>query len=196
MTDELIVSDEFLDDSKNNLGQFMPKSRSTGPHSAAEKLARRNEISRYHFDYGYSARKIADILKINRNTVNSDIQFLYSQSARNWVSYEPEKWVQIHTSRLELQRTRLREMLDSAEKIQEKVVIERMLLDLESRIINIHLKLTESIQKVYNKTISQLNSIMKKEGKDNRYLTFWDTLSVSPKGHEKIQKILKDERVK
>ena len=196
MTDELFVSDEFLEESKNNLCQFMPKHRTTGSHSTKEKLIRRNEVSRYHFDYGYSARYIADILKISRNTVNSDLRILYSNAAHNWTLLEPEKRVQIHIQRLEFQRIRLRETLDGIDDIQEKIAVERMIFDLESRILATHLKLTESIQNVYNKSITHLNSILEKKRVPERYLTFWDTISVSPKGHEKIQAILKDERRK
>ena len=52
----------------------MPKSeKNGGPYPIQAKKTRRDEVFRLHFDYGYSARKIADMLKINRNTINSDI---------------------------------------------------------------------------------------------------------------------------
>lgn len=69
-----LIPGEFLSE---QLCQTMPKKG--GPYSQQSKKTRRGEVFKLHFDYGYSARKIAELMKINRNTINSDIGFLYSQ---------------------------------------------------------------------------------------------------------------------
>ena len=50
-----------------------------GPCTKQEKEKRRNEVFNLHFEYGYSALQISQFLKVNRNTINADISFLYSQ---------------------------------------------------------------------------------------------------------------------
>jgi len=42
--------------------------KSGGPYSKDEREKRQNEVFRLHFEFGYSAVKIADLMKINRNT--------------------------------------------------------------------------------------------------------------------------------
>ena len=52
----------------------MPKSHQRGPYTKQELENRRNEVYRLHFEYRYSVRKIAELMKINRNTINGDIK--------------------------------------------------------------------------------------------------------------------------
>ena len=81
----LVVSQEFLAE-EEKLCQTMPKpnkKKEGGPYSPHDKQIRRNEVYRYHFDYGYSARRIAELMKINRNTINSDIKYWYSKVTKS-----------------------------------------------------------------------------------------------------------------
>lgn len=41
-------------------------------------MKRQNEVYRLHFKRGYSAVKISEMMKINRNTINKDITYWYS----------------------------------------------------------------------------------------------------------------------
>ncbi len=45
-----------------------------GPYPKSEKRKRLEEVHRLHFDYCYSARKIAEFLNVNRGTINRDIK--------------------------------------------------------------------------------------------------------------------------
>jgi len=72
------ITSDFLDENEK-LCQTKPKSKKGGPYSKEQKEKRRNEVYRLHFDYGYSARKIAELMKINRNTINGDIDHWYSR---------------------------------------------------------------------------------------------------------------------
>lgn len=49
-----------------------------GPYTKDERETRQKEVSRFYFEFGYSAVKIADLMKVNRNTINEDIKYLYS----------------------------------------------------------------------------------------------------------------------
>ena len=60
MSDNLQVSNEFLAEEKQQLSQTMSKSKKKGgPYPIHAKKTRRDEVFKLHFDYGYSARKIA-----------------------------------------------------------------------------------------------------------------------------------------
>ena len=54
------------------------KEKKGGPYTKDERLRRQNEISRFYFEYGYSATKISEMMKVNRNTINADIKCIYS----------------------------------------------------------------------------------------------------------------------
>ena len=137
---ELQVSEEFLYENKNSLGQFMPISHKKGPYTKQELEKRRDEVYRYHFEYGYSARKIAQLIKINRNTINGDIKHWYSKITKA-NDIQPESAIYMIIERLDIQRTRIREYLDNTINISEKITIERMITDIDYKIAQINVKL-------------------------------------------------------
>ena len=48
-----------------------------GPHTKKEQKVRKDKVYELHFEKGISAVKIAEILRVNRNTVNEDIREWY-----------------------------------------------------------------------------------------------------------------------
>lgn len=192
---ELDILEEFIEENRHDLSQFVPKSRRRGPHSKQDKEARRMEVYRYHFDYGYSGRKIAEMIKIHRNTVNGDIEFWYSKIAGSINIFNPESAVLVSLQRLEIQRTRLREQLDKTNSQQEKVSIERLITDIESKILYTRHRLVESIRRLSDLSIESLNDWLKENKKDGRYITLFDKIKVSSKAHEKIERIIKEDKV-
>ena len=148
------------------------------------------------FEYGYSARKIAELMKINRNTINGDIDYWYGKILIDSNLIDPEIPVFIYIERFDAQRSRLRENLDKAENFQQRHAIEKMIFDIDSKIINTHIKLTNSMKRINKQGVDYLNNWLKDNGKDNRYLTLFDTISVSEKAQQRISKIIKEDRVK
>ena len=53
--------------------------RNGGPYTKKEQEQRRSKVYNLHFEKGQSAVRIAEIIKVNRNTVNEDIKYRYSQ---------------------------------------------------------------------------------------------------------------------
>ena len=127
---ELEISQDFINENKK-LYQSRPKSRKSGPYSKHERQKRRDEVYRLHFEYGYSARKIADLMKINRHTIDSDIQYLYStlQHADNKISFGD--LINKQHIRFEHQRNRLMQILEKTNSIQEKQQLERLIFDID-----------------------------------------------------------------
>ena len=191
---ELEVSKEFLEENMSNLSQFMPKDRRRGPYSRQEKDSRRNEVYRLHFEYGYSARKISELMKVSRNTLNGDISYWYSKISSNHSVFEPETIIIVNLRRFEIQRTRLRIQIDKTSGFQEKIALERMIFDIDSKILQVYQKLGGSAKRVMDAVTTNLNNEMKNQKKDTRYMLLFDTIAVSIKAKEKIKQIIKEDK--
>ena len=190
---ELQVSDEFIEENQANLCQSKPKSHKSGPYSKHDKEARRNEVYKFHFEYGYSARKIADLMKVNRNTINGDIDYWHSRIIENGNMFDPSYAIMFNFQRLDAQRTRLREQLDKTETFQEKMALERLILEIDSKILYAHNKLIDSTKNLSNYSTKRVNDWLKDHKRDERYLTLLDIFSVSSKALEKITKIIEQD---
>lgn len=187
------VSKEFLNENQKCKTNSKSEKKKGGPYSKTDRQARRTEVYRLHFEYGYSALKISELMKINRNTINGDIQYWYQKTAKNWKDTRPEFFVIRNIERLELQRTRLVEQLEKTKTFQEKLATERMILDVESRILQTQLKLSESMEKVHKLSTKWLNEWMKKNNRKDQYISYGDMMRVPSKSHEKICKLLKED---
>lgn len=171
----------------------MPKSfKRGGPHSKDDRETRRNEVYRLHFEYGYSARKIAELMKVNRNTINGDIDYWYSQFVKKHAQLDPSFSIAKHIEILEIQKSRLREAIDKTPR--EQVAMERLLFDIDSKILQIRMKIFESSVTVHDLATKWLNDWMKKNKKDGRYITWFDIIKVSQKAQDRINKIIKEDK--
>jgi len=190
---DLNISEEFIEENK----LFIPKElhRKGGPYNKNERLERRNEVYRLHFEYGYSALKISKIMKINRNTINGDIDYWYFKIATNYSVLNPEYTVIITLQRFEIQRSRLREQLDKTiSSYQERLAIERMIYEIDSKVLQTHQRLTDSTRRVMEVSTQKLNSWLKKNKKGNRYMNLFEWFAVSEKAHEKINRIINEDK--
>jgi len=187
------ITDEFILENKNHYPKVNSQRRKGGPYSKQQRDKRREEVYRLCFEYGYTARKISELMKINRNTINGDVQYWYDKVVKNWNGLDPEFLVIKNIERLELQRTRLVENLHRTKIQQEKISIERLAFDVESKILQIQLKMIASIENGHKLATKWLNGWMKKNNLKDRYISYGDTVSVSGKTYEKIRRLLKDE---
>jgi len=190
------MTEEFFTENKNHIPKINLQKKKGGPYSKKLRNKRKDEVYRLHFEYGYSARKISDLMKINRNTVNGDIDYWYSKIVKNSYILNPEYVIIFNLQRLDIQRSRLRERLDKTESFEQKLALDRLIFDIDSKILHTHHRLTESERRVSDMSIEQLNSWMKENGRKERYMTLFDKLSVSEKAKEKINKIIDEDRTR
>jgi len=188
------MTKEFFTENKNHFQKINLQKKKGGPFSKHQRDKRRDEVYRLHFEYGYSARKIADLKKVNRNTVNGDIEYWYSKIIQKRDIFDSVCTVTIGLQRLEIQRSRLREQLDKAKTFQEKLALERLILEIDYKILYTHDKLTNSAHNLVNHGTDELNRWLKENKKDLRYLTYSDKIPVSEKSHEKINQIINQDR--
>lgn len=164
-----------------------------GPYSKDEQRKRRDEVYRLHFEYGYSARKISEFLKINRGTINRDIMYWHANIVKKWRHLDPEIFVMMQVERLELQKTRLRKQLDNVKSFQERITIEKFILDIDMKIANIQIRLVGAQEKVRSITASKINKYYEEKKIKTRVMSpdiFW---KVSDKGLEKNFKVLNED---
>ena len=111
-----------------------------GPYTKQQQETRRNQIFELHFQQGYSAVSIAKTLGVNRNTINKDIEFLYSE-LRNDKSPNHKNQLDKQVIKLDYQKTRLQKELDKDISIKERLQIEKMISDADLRIAAFFVKL-------------------------------------------------------
>ena len=116
-----------------------------GPYTEEERFKRRQEVYTLHFEQGLAATKIAEILGVNRNTVNDDIQYWYEVLADEWHQADIYGFMQSKLERLESTRARLLTYLQNATTIEQKLAIERMIAQIDIKVaqlaVHIHIKL-------------------------------------------------------
>jgi len=126
---------------------LVTENKKGGPYTQIEQTNRQNQVYTLHFERGHSARKIAQALKVNRNTINSDITTLYSQMSDDWKDYDIKKWFMMQLERYDSQRSRLFDELDKTENLAEKLSIEKLIFEIDTRVTQLFAKL---IQQNYN----------------------------------------------
>ena len=133
-------------------------------------------------------------MNVNRNTINADLEFWYSEIGENVNIVNPEEGVVNWLEQMDIQISRLREQLDKAKSHSERMTIERLIYEINSRILNTHFKLSNSMIRLNRLASKMLNDHMEKNKDSSRYLTYFDRWSVSEKTKKKIDKVLKEGR--
>ena len=105
----------------------------------------------------------------------------------------PEKTIVTGIGRMEIQLTRLREQLDKVKNNSERMAIERLIYDINCKIIHTHEKISQSSHIVHKLATEWLNNFMKKNKISERYISYFDTISVSEKAQQKIKRIINED---
>jgi predicted DNA-binding protein YlxM (UPF0122 family) len=104
-----------------------------GPYTKHDQKERKDKVYNLHFEKGYSALKIAEMLHVNRNTINEDIKDLYVKEAEGLPYHNPSLLLK-QIQRLETQQARLLEELEKCTEFKDKVNIEKLLFAINSKI--------------------------------------------------------------
>ena len=77
------INQEFIEENKNinlNLVRHGQNSRHKfAPFTRSERRKRRTEVYKLHFEHGVPAIRIAQMMKVDRNTINNDLKILYRE---------------------------------------------------------------------------------------------------------------------
>ena len=164
-----------------------------GPYTRDQKEKRKNEVFRLHFEYGYSAVVIAEMMKINRNTINNDISYWYSRLYKEWDSYSVDTWCMKQLHRLESQRARLVKDLEMETKILTKLAIEKLILDVDTRMMSFVTKMKSVEADAQELASNKINEWSKDHNVDLRTWNIKDYVYATEKTKEKIQKLMDED---
>ena len=190
----LQVTDEFIAQNVE-YSQLKKSHKKGGPYSKHDRDKRRDEVHRLHIEYGYSARKIADLMKISRHTINGDIDFWYSKISKNVNMLNLESDILTMLKRMQVQMTRLREQLDKTSNYSERMSIERLIYDINSKILHTYQKLSYSTSTAHRTVTMILNDYKTEKNSSHRVVSKDEIMEVSKKAYERIERILEDDKL-
>lgn len=111
-----------------------------GPYTKQEQEIRRNKVFELHFEKGHPAVNIANILGVNRNTINKDIEYWYSEFSESECNSN-RNWFDKQLRRLEFQRIRLQEELEKEITFKERMQIENSISKIDMTIASLVVKI-------------------------------------------------------
>lgn len=182
------VSPEFIEEGRRE--NLVRPRQKFAPYTKAERQKRRMEVYRLHFEHGVPATRIAELMKVDRNTVNNDIRLLYGELGQEWGRIEFEDFHARQVARLESQRARLLTYLDKTDDVEKRLALERLVTDID-------MKLLASSTKIYYSTVSfndqlrkRMNETAKKEKREWGYTTLFELIKISQQTRRNIDGIV------
>ena len=115
-----------------------------GRYTKKEQEERKIQVYHLHFEENKSAIKIAELLNVNRNTINEDIRYWHLQLANEMKAQDLTAKMTKQIQRMEIQRDRLLEDLDEAESLDEKIKLEKFISDIDNRLVQLFSKMISS----------------------------------------------------
>ena len=115
-----------------------------GPYTKKVQEKRRDDVFEMHFEYSYSAVQIANLLNVNRNTINDDIKYWYSELYKSTDFKYSTDWLDKQFVRLEMQRARLRKELDEDSSLKDRLQVERLITNIDLSISSFVVKIETS----------------------------------------------------
>jgi predicted DNA-binding protein YlxM (UPF0122 family) len=191
------MSDEFLEIlpeffEKELVGTIQKTKKKGGPYSKHNRFKRQDEVFKLHFEEGFSTVKIAEILQINRHTISKDIKLGYERLSEQ-AHYDIESLILKQIYRLEIQRTRLLKQLDNQNRFHERVILEKMILDIDSKIAYIITKSTTTQEHVINGVLKIIERFEREPYQKSHWINSSAFYKVSKKTQEKINELIRED---
>ena len=194
MTDEFTwITNEFIEENRK-LDKTRQFPRKGGPYTKNDRTKRRNEVFRLHFEHGYSAVKIADMMKINRHTINDDVNYWYSKLRQEWKSYDIDSWLMKQIHRMESQRTRLFKEIERQGNFQNKLSLERLIFEIDNKIMQTVYKAAYGKETLTEFLSNVINDWAENNMINSKFIRIKDLTEVSRKNYEKIRQIMEEDR--
>jgi hypothetical protein len=112
-----------------------------GRYTKREQEERKLQVYHLHFEQEKPAVKIAEMLNVNRNTINEDIRYWHQQLANEMNAQDISAKMTKQIQRMEIQRDRLLDELEDAESLEERIKLERFISDIDNRLIGVYSKM-------------------------------------------------------
>lgn len=182
------VDPSFIEENKQT--NLVKPRKKFSPYTKAERTKRRQEVYRLHFERGLPVLKIATLMKVDKNTIYEDVRLLYREvDSRDRIDFST--YYNIQRNRLELQRGRLVEYLDKMSDIEKKVAIERLIADIDFRLLASAEKIEYNSAMFWDKVKDMFNRVAEKKGLDYRTTTVFELLTISAKARKEFDDLVR-----
>lgn len=189
---EPLVTPEFIEEGRRSqLDTTIPKAG--GPYSKGQRRKRRQEVFRLHFELGLPAIKIAEMLHINRHTVNQDIKWLYEKMCQDIEGDDFNGYFGKQLVRLETQRSRLMSYLSESKELETKLAVERQLADHDFRLATMVEKFKQNTFAFWDEVAKKINELAEAEGLQTGYNTVYELQKIPKAKRKMIDRAIEEE---
>jgi hypothetical protein len=192
------INQEFIEENKklnlNLVRHRQNHKRKFAPFTRSQRRKRRIEVYKLHFEHGVPATRIAEMMKVDRNTINNDLKILYREALND---YNPDDIslddiLQKQLVRLETQRDRLGLYLSDAKDINSKIAIERLIADIDFKLIGAIEKLNHNDGRFWDEIIKRVNKIAEDNKLNIRYTSLFELSEISKDSRKSLNKLKED----
>ena len=136
------------------------------------------------------ATRIALLMRVDRNTINNDLKILYNKATRDYNSDKSyEDIIAKQLLRLETERDRIGIYLCDTADINSKITIERLITDIDFKLIGVIDKLNQNIVQHYDAVIEHVNKIAEKENLKTRFTSLFELYRISVDTRQDLDKL-------
>jgi hypothetical protein len=199
------INKEFIEENKkinpNLVRHGQNHKQKFAPFTKSQRRKRRTEVYRLHFERGMPATRIAELMKVYRNTINNDLKILYREALK---VYSPDVMslddiLQKQLLRLETQRDRLGLYLSDAKDINSKIAIERLIADIDFKLIGAIEKIHHNESRFWDEILKGVNKVAEIKNLDLRYTRLFELHKISIDSRKSLNQIreeaLKEKKV-
>jgi hypothetical protein len=181
------VTDSKMSKKESNL--VRPRQKFS-PFTRIQRKERRDEVYKLHFEHAMPATRIAELMKVDRNTINNDLKILYGKAIKDYNSdMSLEDIIEKQLVRLETQRDRLCIYLGDIKDITSKLTIERQITDIDFKVIGVIDKINQNIVQYWDEIIKHVNKIAKDEKLKLRYTSLFELYRISIDTRQDLDKL-------
>lgn len=140
------------------------------------------------------ATRIAQLMNVDRNTINNDLKFLYRQALNdyNLDDMSIDDILEKQLVRLEAQRDRLGLYLSDANDVTNKVTIERLIADIDFRVLTAVEKISHNTGQFWDQIIREANKIAENNNLNIRYTSLFELQKISIDSRKSLDEIRED----
>jgi dsDNA-binding SOS-regulon protein len=140
------------------------------------------------------ATRISELMKVDRNTINNDLKFLYRQALNdyNLDAMSLDDILEKQLVRLETQRDRLGIYLSDTKDVTNKVTIERLIADIDFRVLTATEKINHNTVQFYDEIIKAVNKIAENKKLDVRFTSLFELREISIDSRISLNKLKED----
>ena len=119
----------------------MSSKKAGGPYTKHQQDERRRKVNELYFEKQLTAVKIADIVGVNRNTVNEDIKLAYVQTSESF----PDDSILLFLNqikKMEAQIMTVEKDLESQTDFSKKIILAKFLFQMNNSVAKFYQKMT------------------------------------------------------